>query len=370
MSDFSVLNGVNVKDSVARLGLNGKLSLNGGTITGATTIQDTLTLYNEGTIQEDNPTTIRLQNKTTDENYGFTSSAYIYAHEQHSAGGGYGINLVVQPGGGLFIGSGESPQNHYNEKLATAPYTSESTFITADSYIYLQANGNTITDRKGLAVSTTGNILPCAQDTLTNNILSVGTSGYRWASMYATSMNTNEMTINTSLDGNFAIANQARYPYLRFKPTNSTNDGDGYGPASIFLNSGSDTAITYNRMYFRICSPTSSAATNTTYTQYYEQFVFPPVDIGRTAHATYEIMTEKGWGWKRANTSFTSGYASGWTATGVTTSSIILVSRNTNISSGSQYSASVAACQTNGSLNLALSNATSATVAVSVMWSK
>lgn len=63
-----------------------------------------------------------------------------------------GMNMVIQSGGNMIIGSGEFPTNFYNAtKFAAESYnntTGEKTYIGSDGDVYVITNGNTIADRK------------------------------------------------------------------------------------------------------------------------------------------------------------------------------------------------------------------------------
>ena len=106
-----------------------------------------------------------------------------------------GLNMVIQSGGGIFLGGGEAPNKHYLVKTTddTDPnnpvhknYTGEETFITSDSPIHIQTNAGTITNRKGLQITNSLQLVPEQEDVATNNIGSIGTSSYRWANGYFT----------------------------------------------------------------------------------------------------------------------------------------------------------------------------------------
>ena len=173
------------------------------------TMTGILTLYREGTTANNYPAGVKFSVKdtTTSQTY---SSAYIYAYQDHQATT-YGTNMVIHSGGGMFIGSGESPASHYSAKGAS--YSGEDTFITADGTMYVQANGNTIANRIGFYINTSHQIIPCKADAATNNIGSIGTSSYKWNAMYATTFygalsgNASTATTAGNVTGTVSIAN-------------------------------------------------------------------------------------------------------------------------------------------------------------------
>ena len=144
------------------------------------TMTGELKLYREGTTTQNLGTYLTFQNKDT--TTGKTSNGYIVGYD----GGENGINLVINPAGNMFIGSGEAGKNHYD--LYTHN-TGENFYATSDTHIYLQANGQTIANRVGMIITNGHTIVPCKADVTTNNTGSIGTSSARWAGMYAMKYN-------------------------------------------------------------------------------------------------------------------------------------------------------------------------------------
>ena len=144
------------------------------------TMTGELKLYREGTTTQNLGTYLTFQNKDT--TTGKTSTGSIIGYD----GGEYGLNMVINPAGNMFIGSGEAAQNHYN--LYTHN-TGENFFATADTDMLLQSNGQTIANRVGVGVCADHTIRPIKADVSTNNVGSIGTSSYRWAGMYAMKYN-------------------------------------------------------------------------------------------------------------------------------------------------------------------------------------
>ena len=145
----------------------------------------TLQLYNESTTATNAPATIlfSMKDTTTGKTY---NGGYIKVYQDHGATPN-GDNMVINSGGGMFLGSGESPSSHYSAKGST--YTGEDCFITADGSLHLQANGNTIANRKGLQITNGFALVPEQADVATDNVGSIGTSSYRWANGYFTKIN-------------------------------------------------------------------------------------------------------------------------------------------------------------------------------------
>ena len=151
-----------------------------------------LTLYRETTTADSsdttfNPAGISFTTKDTRTGLSFTG-AYLYAYhtqnESLATPASNGVNLVMRGGGNLFIGSGEAPSSHY---ALYKNNLSEHTYITSDGITYIQSNADTIDNRVGFYVNTSGNLIPCAADAAANRG-SIGTSNYRWSNIYVSNI--------------------------------------------------------------------------------------------------------------------------------------------------------------------------------------
>lgn len=109
------------------------------------------------------------------------STSFIRVYDDHDSYN-YGSNMVISPGSNMFIGSGEGPQNHYNQVESGA---AEDTYITSDAGVYIQSNSQSIANRAGMLINSSHQIVPTKADVPTNNIGYLGTSAYRWAGVRA-----------------------------------------------------------------------------------------------------------------------------------------------------------------------------------------
>lgn len=104
----------------------------------------------------------------------------------------YGNGICIGGNGLTVVGGGES-----GPTLITAAGLSggdENLYLTSDNSIFFYTNCNTIDNRVGVVLNTARNFYPNV-----NNAGSVGTSSYKWASMYAT-------TFHGALSGNASSA--------------------------------------------------------------------------------------------------------------------------------------------------------------------
>ena len=129
-------------------------------------------------------------------NYKGTKATHTMIKFVDNAGDTSGNGIVIGGGGLVVVGAGESANNLVS--AASLPGGQEKLYLTSDSEIYFYINCNTIGDRKGMTLNTALSLYPNS-----NNTGSVGTSSYKWASMYAT-------TFYGALSGNATTATTAK----------------------------------------------------------------------------------------------------------------------------------------------------------------
>ena len=153
----------------------------GDTMTGGLTINTAnqysqLTLHNEGSTANNYPTKLSFENQDT--TTGYTSYGYIKCYK----GNKYTTNMVITPGCDMFIGSGSAAEEHCD---LYAHDTSENFYATAEYSMYLQADANTIANRRGMMITTSHEIVPCKADVPTDGIGCIGSTNYKWGHIYA-----------------------------------------------------------------------------------------------------------------------------------------------------------------------------------------
>ena len=123
------------------------------------------------------------------------NASYIYAYP----GDANGNNIVIQPGGNFIAGSGEGPKTLRDAVLQTLG--TETTWLTSDQAIYLDVNCQTIGNRVGFMLNTTGVLAPTKADVKTNNFGAIGEASYEIANIYSHNYNFQgnaTMTYNTT----------------------------------------------------------------------------------------------------------------------------------------------------------------------------
>lgn len=90
-----------------------------------------------------------------------------------------GLGIKVGGGGVTVVGAGESAANF------SVGGSNEVLYLLSDNQIYLEGNGQTIANRKGIVIDNSGNVLPVAAETATNAAQNLGASGNTWKNVYA-----------------------------------------------------------------------------------------------------------------------------------------------------------------------------------------
>lgn len=234
-----------------------------------------LTLYREGTTTNNYAAGINFINKDTTTGIE-DASARIYVYNAHATAAN-GTNMVIQSGGGMFIGSGEAPASHY--ATVGTSYQGESTYITADANIYIQSNANTIGNRLGFYLSDAGNLVPCKADTATTNAISIGTADYKINNIYAT--NLNGVVIGTSpVFTDTKVTQTAITGDAWRKILGSTNYGSS---ATASITSGTTGTLVYD-----VDGPAFNTSSGMIYAKNYVMEL-------ATSHALYTAINNLGW---------------------------------------------------------------------------
>lgn len=97
----------------------------------------------------------------------------------------YGNGISIGGGGAVVIGAGESAIS------MSVSADTETLYLLSDGAINVEAHGDTIANRIGFQVDTSGNIIPVKAETGNNNVQNIGSSSYKWANIYATTLNGN-----------------------------------------------------------------------------------------------------------------------------------------------------------------------------------
>ena len=118
------------------------------------------------------------------------NGGWIACYHDHAASTS-GFNMVIRGAGNMFFGAGESPSTLYNTlkpaaDAASQQYTGETLYITADSAAYIYANANTVANRVGLLINTSGQLLPVKAEAKNSGVQDIGKSDNKWRYIYGT----------------------------------------------------------------------------------------------------------------------------------------------------------------------------------------
>lgn len=141
-----------------------------------------LILYKETTNSEDGYARISAHFKDTENNKEVTHEIIkIYKDHQASPYDINGLNMVMQSGGQMIIGSGESAQALYG---VLTDKTGEKLYLISDDSIFIEANGQTIANRKGFALNTAGSIYPISAETPAVGQGEIGVVDYPFSNLH------------------------------------------------------------------------------------------------------------------------------------------------------------------------------------------
>lgn len=145
-----------------------------------------------------------------------------------------GSELVIQAGGNVYLGSGESASSL---RGAFGVTNSETLRLSSDTNIEFYTNCQTIANRVGVVLNTARAFYP-----QTNNTGTLGTSSNKWNNVYAT-------TLTGALSGNAATASKVNNNFI-FKVANGTTEGNnlytynGSAAKTINVVAGSNITLT------------------------------------------------------------------------------------------------------------------------------
>lgn len=143
-------------------------------------IDNGITISKSTTTSGDNCAYLRLAVIDTDIGAGYEQGVNVLkAYHTHSSSQ-TGMNVVLNSGKNLFIGSGNAADNIYSLK-----YTAVSDlFLASDTAIYLEAGASTVANRVGLQIASSGNIIPMKAEVKNDNVQNLGASDARFANIY------------------------------------------------------------------------------------------------------------------------------------------------------------------------------------------
>lgn len=202
------------------------LPLSGGTMTGNLILKNTLYM-----------------------NDGVNSRGVIYLYDDGDEYN-YGSETVIDGAGNLFIGGGESPRTlrtalSGEDTIADGEVyaaNGETMYVSSDTNIYFYSGCNTAANRKGIIFDKNGCLRP-----LVTNTMYVGSSSYKFNTIYATTFNGalsgNATTATTATKlGTSTVGGTSKPMYLNAGVATalSATVGSSTGPA--YLNAGTITA--------------------------------------------------------------------------------------------------------------------------------
>lgn len=119
----------------------------------------------------------------------------------------YGNGISIGGGGSTVIGAGESAMSYVTNG------GDERLFLLSDDAINIEAGGNTISNRKGLQVTSDGHILPIKAENSNPNAQDLGSAADYWRNLYINNITLQGQVGNRLVWTNGSKILQARYHY-------------------------------------------------------------------------------------------------------------------------------------------------------------
>ena len=125
--------------------------------------------------------------------------------------------MTIGGGGLVVIGAGESAATTNILGVTGVTPATEALYLFADTAVNIEANAEAFANRLGIQITTSGNLIPVAAETVNTNAQNLGSSTARWAKLYV-----------------------------------GTADSYGSNTEPVYWNAGVPVALTYtaNRLYY------------------------------------------------------------------------------------------------------------------------
>lgn len=202
-----------------------------------------LTISKSTSIANNYPAILNFSVTQTDNNKTTAASIRVYDDGDNQT---YGTNMVINGGGNILIGGGESSTNLY-PLVKSSTNTSESLYLTSDSAVFIEGGGGTIANRIGIEIDATGNVFPIKAEEKNTNAQTLGAADATWKGIYlgngSSAYNTNGVVFtggsrigeNTSKDlgiyGGEKIYFRPKSPTASSSTDGMVLDGDGLYPS-------------------------------------------------------------------------------------------------------------------------------------------
>lgn len=179
-------------------------------------IDNGITISKSTTTSGDNCAYLRLAVVDTDIGAGYEQGVNVLKAYHTHVNTETGMNVVLNSGKNLFIGSGSAADNLYSIRYTA----SSSLFIASNNNLFIEAGASTIANRIGLQIASSGDIIPMKAEVKNDNNQDLGASDARFANVYGVNFRGN-------LIGNADSATALK------DNTNNTLTYSNYGAAAL-----------------------------------------------------------------------------------------------------------------------------------------
>ena len=163
-------------------------------------IDNGITISKSTTTSGDNCAYLRLAVIDTDIGAGYEQGINVLKAYHTHVSTETGMNVVLNSGKNLFIGSGNAADGLYNIRYTA----SQSLFIASDNNLFIEAGASTIANRVGIQMDSSGNIIPVAAEVKNDNDQDLGASDARFKTIYSTTYKAHDLHLYGSVVGNTA----------------------------------------------------------------------------------------------------------------------------------------------------------------------
>ena len=143
-------------------------------------IDNGITISKSTTTSGDNCAYLRLAVVDTDIGAGYEQGVNVLKAYHTHVSTETGMNVVLNSGKNLFIGSGSAADNLYSIRYTA----SSSLFIVSNNNLFIEAGASTIANRVGLQIASSGDIIPMKAEVKNDNDQDLGASDARFANVY------------------------------------------------------------------------------------------------------------------------------------------------------------------------------------------
>lgn len=264
-----------------------------------TALDGTITIRKETSIDDDLYTMLKFMTYQTD-NKTVTGEAYIRVYDDHDTLS-YGANMLIQSGGNVLIGGGESTISIYSSLIKTSYPTTEHLWLTSDNGIKIvltdSSDVHDVSKYKTFELNNSGDFYQTTSELHDNN--GFGVIGIKSRRFYEGNFHHIDVTTGVHYHKSYSDGSEDTFPLIYFNTSNiwvgSTGTTGAQHRGTLNLSAGFDTTnnVPYESATVAVANSDNTAAT--------------PYHILHKGNTGY-ILTSSDDAWSSVGVPLTSGY--------------------------------------------------------------